>query len=241
MKNTIILLVLITFLSSCNSDQEAANFVTLNGEIEGLKVGKILLQKTQDTALITLDSVELDGSSKFTLKAAIDEPQLLILHLDVKDGAMYDDRVTLFAEDTVLTVTSTLENFEQDIKVVGSKNNDILDEFKVSKKRLNEVYTELVKRSLVLNQQESPDPAAIEKLDADYNKYLKKSVLYALNFAERFKDKEVAPYILITEAFDANPNLLDDVYQKMPKKIQSSYYGEQLSELIKTSRENNNL
>jgi hypothetical protein len=237
----LLFLVAILVLSSCNSDKPTTDYVTINGDVQGLKMGKVLLQMVQDSVLVTLDSVQLDGSSKFTLKAPLDEPQLVILHLDVKDGAMYDDRVSIFAEDTVLTVSSTLNNFEKDIKVTGSKNNDILDEFKVNKKKLNEVYTELVKRSMMLNNEENPDPAAINELDNDYSKYLRKSVLYALNFAERHKDKEVAPYLIVTEAFDANPNLMDEVYQKMPKKIQTSYYGKQLSELIKTSKKNNDL
>jgi hypothetical protein len=225
-------------LSSCNSDQEADNYVTLNGDIAGLKVGTVLLQKVQDSTLVTLDSVQLNGSSQFTLRALLEEPQLLYLHLDVKDGTKYDDRVSIFAEDTVLTVSSSLKSFEQDMKVSGSKNNDILDEYKVNKKKLDEVYTELVKRSITMNQQENASQTDIEKLDADYDKYLKKSVLYALNYAERFKDKEVAPYIILTDAFDANPKLLEQVFNKMPKKIQSSRYGKQLSGLIETSKNN---
>ncbi len=238
MKNSILLLIILGILSSCNSDREIDNYVTLKGDIAGLKVGTVLLQRVQDSILVTLDSVQLDGSSQFTLKALLDEPQLVYLHLDVKDGAKYDDRVSIFAEDTVLTISSSLKSFEKDIKVSGSKNNDILDEYKVNKKKLDEVYTELVKRSITMNQQENASQADIEKLDADYEKYLRKSVLYALNYAERFKDKEVAPYIILTDAFDANPKLLEQVFDKMPKKIQTSLYGKQLSGLIETSKKN---
>lgn len=228
-------------LASCNSHEGELGTVTINGNIEGLKVGRILLQRVEDSTLVTLDSIQLNGVSNFTLSATLDEPQLVYLHLDVNDGAKYDDRVTIFAEDTVLTVNSTLKNFEQDIAVSGSKNNAILDEYKVNKKKLNQVYTELIKRSITLDNQESPSQEEIEKLDADYNKYLKKSVLYAINYAERFIDMEVAPFLLVTEAFDANPKLLEASFEKMPKKIQTSRYGKQLSELIKTSKEINNL
>jgi hypothetical protein len=241
MKNTALLLIIITFLASCNSDQETSNYVTLNGNIEGLKVGTIILQKVQDSTLITLDSVQLNGTSKFTLKAPIEEPALMFLHLDVKDGLLYDDRVSIFVEDTILTVSSTLEDFEKNIKVTGSKNNDILDGFKVNKKLLDQVYTDLLKRSMLLDREESPSQVDVERLNTDYNKYLKKTVLYVINYADRFKDKEVAAYLLVTEAFDANPILLENVYQKMPKKIQNSHYGKQLSELIKTSKEVNGL
>lgn len=92
---------------------------------------------------------------------------------------------------------------------------------------------------MIISAKENPDPAELEKLDTDYEKYLRKKVLYAINFAERFKDKEVAPYILVSEAFDANPILLDSSFHKMPKKIQTSRYGKQLSELIQRSKKEN--
>ncbi|ARN76607.1 hypothetical protein BST97_00515 [Nonlabens spongiae] len=238
MRNLIYILAALIVIS-CGDESAEVGTVTIKGNIEGLKVGNVLLQKVADTSLITLDSVALDGSSEFKLSGALEEPELMYLHLDVKDGAKYDDRIAFFAEDTVLTFSSTLEDFEKDYTLEGSENHNILMEFNVNKKRLDELYTELVKRSIALDNQESPvDPAELDKLDEDYNKYLRKRVLYAINFAQRFKDKEVAPYLLVSEAFDANPILLDSAYQKMPKKIQTSRYGKQLSELIKSSKEN---
>ncbi|MGB5981232.1 MAG: DUF4369 domain-containing protein [Nonlabens sp.] len=239
MKKTFSLLTIIILISSCGSDNGVDGTVTVNGNIDGLKVGTVLLQRLDDTVLTTLDSVALDGSSEFSLSGTLDEPQIMYIHLDVKDGSKYDDRFMFFAEDTVLTLQSKLEDFENEVVISGSENHDILTEFNVNKKRLNEVYTELVKRSMIISAKENPDPVELEKLDSDYEKYLRKKVLYAINFAQRFKDKEVAPYILVSEAFDANPILLDSSFHKMPKKIQTSRYGKQLSELIERSKKEN--
>ena len=238
MKKFIALLSLIVIAASCGSDNNDSGLMTINGNIDGLKMGRVLLQKVEDTVLVTLDSVSLDGKSDFELQTNLSEPELMFIHLDVRDGAEFDDRISFFAEDTVLTLNSTLENFEKGTVISGSKNNDILQEFNKNKVKLTEVYTELVKRSIIIDQAENPDPEELEKLDKDYSKYLRKKVLYAINYSNRFPDKEVAPYILITEAFDANPVLLDSSFQNMTKKIQSSRYGKQLSELIKTSKEN---
>jgi hypothetical protein len=218
-------------LTSCQEESPNENLV-INGRVEGLKVGNVLLQKSQDTSLITLDSISLDGQSDFTLRATIEEPQLLFLYLDVKDGSKYDDRIAFFAEDTIMSIHTTLRNFEDDAVITGSKNQEALAVFNENKKKLNQVYTELMKRSMLLNQEEDPSQEDIDALNTDYEKYLNKKVLYALNYASFHKDKEVAPFILLQDAFDANPVLLDSIYNLMPKKIQTSLYGKELSEWI---------
>jgi hypothetical protein len=95
-----------------------------------------------------------------------------------------------------------------------------------------------MKRSVLLQQEDNPSPVAIQELDADYEKYLRKKIIYALNYAAVNIKTEVAPYILLQEGFDANPKLLDSIYNLMPKKIQTSLYGKELSELIKELKEN---
>lgn len=231
MKSFITVLFILLLVASCTED--SSNNLVINGNVKGLKVGKLILQKLQDSALVNLDSVQLDGSSSFSLTAQIDEPQVLYLYLDVKDGTAYDDRLTFFAQDTVMTINTTLKKFENDAVITGSKNQDALKEFNKNLNRLNETYTDLMKRSMTLQQQESPLQSDIDQLDVDYDKYLRKRVLYALSYSTFHKDKEVAPYILLQEGFDANPKLLDSVYNMMPKKIQTSLYGKELSELIK--------
>ena len=101
MRSFLALLSLFTLLASCKEDDHK-NLV-INGTVDGLKVGNVLLQKVQDSVLINVDSVALDGSNQFSLQADIDEPQMMYLHLDVKDGSMYDDRILFFAEDTIIT------------------------------------------------------------------------------------------------------------------------------------------
>ena len=44
------------------------------------------------------------------------------------------------------------------------------------------------------------------------------------------KDSEVAPYIALSEVFDANIKYLDTLYNVLPKDIALSKYGKELSE-----------
>jgi hypothetical protein len=236
MKSYLFIITTLVLLASCK--EETTNNLIVNGKIEGLRVGTIFLQKIQDSALVSLDSVAINGTSEFSLSTNIEEPQILYLYLDVKDGSKYDDRLSFFAKDTIMSINSSLSNFERDAVITGSKNQDVLSVFNKNLGQLNKTYLELMKRSVLLQQEDNPSPVAIQELDADYEKYLRKKIIYALNYAAVNIKTEVAPYILLQEGFDANPKLLDSIYNLMPKKIQTSLFGKKLSELIKELKEN---
>ncbi len=240
MKKVLILLALHLLAASCENENDKGNFI-VKGNIDGLKVGNVLLQKIKDSTLVTIDSVALDGVSEFELSALLNEPQLLYVHLDVKDGTKYDDRIMIFAEEGTMTVHSDLKNFEENAKVKGSKNDSVLRLFLKNKKRLDAAYTELVKRGITISQEEEPSPIELNKLDTDYENHLRKRILFAINFARINKELEVAPYLLVSEAFDANPKLLDSTFNLMPQKIQNSRYGKELSGLIELSKKENGL
>ncbi|MGJ8685284.1 MAG: DUF4369 domain-containing protein [Nonlabens sp.] len=236
MKNLLIALLITTILSSCSEDRKG--MITVNGTVDGLKVGKIYLQQLQDTTVINVDSVIVDGEKPFQLSAAIDEPQLMYLYLDKKDGTIYDDRLHFFAEDTIINIATTLDKFETAAIITGSKNQRLYSEFSKVNRQLSAQYTDLFKRSLRLSQADVRNQDSINALSNDIDKHLKRKVGYAINFAMLHKDYEVAPFILLKEGFEANPVYLDSAYNMMPKKIQSSRYGKQLSEFIKDKKEN---
>jgi hypothetical protein len=235
MKKVLFLLIGLTFMSSCNNSN--SNNFSVSGTVDGVKVGKIYLQRLQDSVLIDVDSALFNGNSDYTLMTDLDQTEIMYLHLDVKDGTELNDRLLFFAEDTTMTINSSWDKFEKNAVISGSKNQDIYTVYKKNSDQLNKVYTDLVKRSMSLTD-ETRTVAISDSINTAYEKYLRKKVLYAINYAQLHKEKEVAPYILVSEASEANPILLDSVYQKMPKKIQTTVYGKQLSELIKNSKSN---
>jgi len=235
MKKVLFLLIGLTFMSSC-SNSNSNNF-SVSGTIDGVKVGKIYLQRLQDSVLIDVDSALFNGNSDYSLRTDLDQTEIMYLHLDVNDGTEFNDRLLFFAEDTSMTINSSWNKFEKDAVITGSKNQDIYTVYKKNSDQLNKEYTELVKRSMSLTDQ-TRTLAITDSINTAYDKYLRKKVLYAINYAQLHKEKEVAAYILVSEASEANPTLLDSVYQKMPKKIQTTVYGKQLSELIKSYKSN---
>ncbi|GAK95057.1 hypothetical protein JCM19298_833 [Nonlabens ulvanivorans] len=239
MKNIFIVLITLFILTSC-SEEKRGNMI-VNGTVDGLKIGKLYLQQLQDTTLVNVDSVIVDGEAPFQMSVTIDEPQLMYLYLDKKDGTIYDDRLTFFAEDTIITINTSLDKFETGAVVSGSKNQELYNEFNDINKQLSERYTDLFKRSMNLSQADVRDQVSINALSNDINKHLKRKVGYALNFAMRNKDYEIAPFILLKEGYEANPVYLDSAYNMMPKKFRAVVMENNCLNLLKKEKRNYNL
>jgi hypothetical protein len=57
-----------------------------------------------------------------------------------------------------------------------------------------------------------------------------------MNYANSYRDTELAVYLLLQETEGANPKIIDSIYKMMPKKIQTSLYGKELSEFLSKTR-----
>ena len=111
-----LLILSIITLSSCSKSVD----FKVTGTVKGLKKGTIYLQKIQDTSIVNLDSLVVDGNPDFALTTDLKEPEVLYLYLDKKDASEYDDRILFFAEPGEMTITTSLKNFESFAAITGS-------------------------------------------------------------------------------------------------------------------------
>ena len=228
MKKLFLLGLITAFIVACSSKE--TNF-TLTGKVDGLKKGTLYLQKIEDTTIVNVDSLNVDGDPEFILQANIDEPQILFLYLDKVDGDKNDDIVEFFAEKGEMTINTTLKNFTFDAEVNGSKNHIKLKEYRDIMKRFNNQNLDLIKENFEAQQEN--DEEKILAVNKKYENSLRRKYLYTVNFAINNKDYEVAPYIMLTEAFDANTKYLDTVYNSLGKEVRKSKYGKELKSFIK--------
>ena len=70
-------LTLLIFLSSCSSNK---NKMIVTGNIDGLKKGTVYLQQQQDSIIVSLDSININGNSEFILDTEIEEPDIYYLY-----------------------------------------------------------------------------------------------------------------------------------------------------------------
>mgnify|MGYP001135464915 CR=1 FL=1 len=116
-------LLLLIIISSCSPK----NNFHLNGDIKGLKKGTILLTKSVNGSEVTLDSINLNGTSEFTLSSFLTEPEVLKIKL-TKSG-IYDDEVEFFANKGITNFKTNLKRFSYESKFDGSAQQERLEYF----------------------------------------------------------------------------------------------------------------
>lgn len=235
MRKVFYAIILLFIVIGCSEKTERG--VVIKGEIEGLKVGKLYLQQLKDTILINLDSLEVDGEAEFRFHAPIEEPQMLYLYLDKKDRSTYDDRLALFTDDSIMVVKTSLEDFEK-AEVSGSKNQELYNEFMANKRQLDGKQVELMQIAMRLQEKDTVAQDSLIFLEKEHRRLLESRYRYTLNFAQQNAEKEVAPYVLLSEALGANPVWLDSIYRTMSPDVQNGLYGRELKSEIDSLKNN---
>lgn len=225
MKKYITLLVLSILILSCSSKKEGNMIV--QGQIKGLKKGKLYLQKMVDTVLVSVDSVALLGKDTFKLTDNVDSP---ILYYLTFDGNTTDKRILFFGEKGIITINDNVEQFGFNPEIKGSKNQEVLDQYNLVSKKFQNQRLDFIKKDF--DAKRAKDNELIEKLEKDYKRLVRRRVLYTTNFAISNADSEVAPYIALTEMYDASLQMLDTVNNSLSPRIKESDYGKRFQEYL---------
>ena len=223
--------IAISFLMlSCNKQEQSTMLV--KGEIKDLKKGTIFLQKMRDTLLVTVDSIKLDGVNTFTLTDDIESPELYFLSLDKMPGK----QLSFFGEKGTITINTKLDKFVLGASINGLTNQQLLDEYNAMKSQFNNKRLELIKEDFEAKQ--SKDSHIIDSIKNQIENLIKKRYYYTANFAITHADSEIAPYLALTELFDANIKLLDTINISLSPEVKASKYGKQLDQYIKDIKNN---
>lgn len=221
-----LLLVLLVAIVSCA--KETTPDLIVKGTIKDLKKGTIYLKKEQDTAIVTVDSVIINGVSDFELHSNLESPEIFYLYLDKNSSD--EDRITFFADKGVTEIHTTMKRFVYDAKINGSEQQKVWEKYKLMVAKFNEKNLDLIKEDL--ESQQKGDTSKINKIQQDYENNLKRRYLYTVNFAINNKDSEVAPYLALTEIYNAKINLLDTINNSLTPEVKASKYGKELQRFV---------
>ncbi len=236
MKRILSLTYLLFLIASCTKEKHN---LYITGDINGLKKGSIYLQKIDDTSLVNIDSVAVSGSSKFEFKTYIDQAQVMFIELDRYNDENYAELIKFFAEPGEVHLKTSLKNYGIDLEVSsGFQNQKKLEEYNQMISKFNADQLDLIEANFKANQ--SQEEQLIDSINKRYNALLRRKYLYTVNFALNNKNLEVSPYVILTQAFDANIKYLDTVYNGLEASIQKSLYGAQLKDLIEQRRTEEN-
>lgn len=229
MKRLFVLTFSLILLAACQSGPSAGQ-MELSGRIDGLKKGRVLLQKMEDSLLLSVDSMEIDGETEFRFIADVPSPEIFFVSIAFKDSISKDKQLPFFAEAKKMEIRSSLETFPAESVVSGSANQDLLMEYQGLVDRYNDRNLEYIEGQLnaIKNGNDSLNQVYIKKQES----LLKSKYLATVNFAKNHSDREIAPYLMLTEAFDAQIRYLDTVYNGLDQKIKDSKYGIELESFI---------
>lgn len=229
MKNIVFLLIIL-IVSSCAKTEPD---LIVKGNIKGLKKGTIYLSKVLDSTYQVLDSMIINGTSNFELKSSLDEPEVLFLSLDAKSTK--ENYISFFGNKGVTEINTTLKRFAFDYTVNGSEQQSKLDEYNKIAKKFNNKRLELIKQQY--DALVEGDSIKADSIVTETEQTIKRKYLYTINFAINNKESEVAPYLALSEIYDANITYLDTIYKVLPENIVNSKYGKSLELFIKERKE----
>ena len=225
MKKAVFTFILASLVVACSSKKEGNMIV--KGQIKGLKKGTLYLQKMKDTALVTVDSIALLGNDTFVLSDNIESPEMYYLTFN---GNTNDKRLLFFGEKGEITINDKLEEFGFKPEIKGSKNQEVMDKFQEIDTKFTNQRLDLIKKEFEAKQ--ANDEALIKQVEEDFKKMVRRKFLFATNFAIANADSEAAPYIALTQLYDANIKLLDTINNSLSDRVKASDYGKRLQKFV---------
>ena len=226
MKKEFLIFSLLILTFSCSTNEKK---MIVSGNIDGLKKGTIYLQKQQDSIIVSIDSILLEGNSNFKFESEINEPDIYYLYLDKNDGDSLNDIITFFGNNGEINIKTSLKNFDSSYEISGSKNTELLQEYFSIIRKFNLQNLDLLE--IFYKAQIENNQAKIDSVNTQIENLIKRKYLYTLNFATNNSEFEISPYLAVSQIANANQEFLLKLYDTLPEKVKNSKYGKILQTL----------
>ena len=221
--------LMILGLLSCS--EQAENNSILVANIKDLNKGKVYLERLQDSSLIRIDSVLVDGQSPLTLGTNLESPEVLYVHVLVDASELIDTRIPIFMEKGTVELSTRLNNLQGAAVIKGSQNHNKWMEYKQNMSRFTDRNLELIKALIESGKQQNDSLTAA--IEAQQLQLVRSKYLATINFATNNTAYAASPYVVLNEVRVANTNYLDTVYNALQDSVRTGTYGKALYALIK--------
>tara|TARA_B100000768_G_scaffold34163_1_gene32694 strand:+ start:853 stop:1566 length:714 start_codon:yes stop_codon:yes gene_type:complete len=237
MKQITLLLVCSLMLINCTTPKE--NQMQLSGFVKGMKEGTLLLQKSENNTFKTIDSMVVKGDAHFNFTETIESPELYFLSLKIQNIDREVGAIAFFAEPGDITINTKVNNFLENAVITGSENQKKYTQYKTLIKRYTDKNKKLTQ--LLISAAKAKNMKAIDSIDTMQKRVLAGSYLATVNYAINNKDYEIAPFLALSEIYNANTKYLDTIYNTLSPKIKASTYGVALKEFISQTKSQDSL
>jgi hypothetical protein len=225
-----ILFVILIGIAVLACEKSTENAMNLSGTIKGLKKGTLYLQQFKDSTLVVLDSLQIQGDGNFSFIQEVEEPEIFYLYLKKEDNNDINDRITFFGEAGNIVINTAWNTFDTNAEISGSKSHKKLEEFYQMASKFNIRELGLIQQGSAPELQE--DSIALDSIQRLINQNTIGRYRYALNFGLSNPNSYATPYIMMTEAKEANPKYLDSIYNSLAPEVASSKYGKEFKAFL---------
>jgi hypothetical protein len=180
-----------------------------------------------DTALFSVDSVDVFGDGNFKLTDNVISPEMYYLTFK---GNTNEKRILFFGNKGTITLNDNIDTFGFDTEIIGSENQIVLNKFTKINDKFKNQRLQFIKKEFDAIKSQNVD--SIEKVKTDFDRMIRRKYLFTTNFALTNSGSEAAPYIALTELYDANIKLLDTINKSLSEKVKNSTYGKRLDAYI---------
>ena len=229
MKKSIVLFFTLVLLASCSKEVSKTN-LHLTGNIKGLKNGTLYIQRVVDTSLVALDTISIDGDSKFETDIDLKSAEMLYLFLDRGVTNSMDNNILFFAEPGTMNIETNLDSYISSAKITGSKNQEKYEEYQKINSRFRDENLDMIQQKF--NALKNGNTKILDSLNTRQDDNTTRKYLFATNFAINNREFEVSPYIALSDIYDINIKYLDTIQKSMSPKVAQSLYGKKLTEYV---------
>ena len=222
-------------LVSCSESSNNNSF--LNATIKDLNKGTVYLERLQDSVLVRIDSVAMDGQPTITLSTTLDSPEVLYLHVLVEASELIDTRIPVFMEPGEVELKTRLNSLQSAAVISGSANHEKWQEYRQSMSRYKDRNLELIKALIEAGKEQNDSLTAV--IEGQQLQLIRTKYLATINFAKNNTEYAVAPYVVLNEVEVASSNYLDTVYNALQDSVKVGTYGKALQEMIQRKKAEN--
>lgn len=229
MKKSVVIFFTLLVLASCNKEVSKTN-LHLTGNIKGLKKGTLYIQRVVDTSLVAIDTINMDGNSKFETDIDLKSAEMLYLFLDRGVTNSMDNNILFFAEPGTMNIDTNLDSYISSAKITGSKNQEKYEEYQKINTRFRDENLDMIEQKF--KAVKSNNSKALDSINTKQENNTRRKYLFATNFAINNREYEVAPYIALSDIYDINIKYLDTIQKSMSPKVAQSLYGKKLTQYV---------
>lgn len=221
MRKLIIVSIASLFIISCS-----ANKFKINGKIEGAVNQIVYLEQVLENDFIRVDSTTMEDG-KFNFKGTVACPDIYAIVF-----GKTQDRIVLFLENSEISITGSMDDFEN-VSIVGSDTHDILLGF-------NKMVEEKSQPLMDINfqyQSAAEDGILTASLEEELtNQYLAEMKLFTESvkqFVKEHSHSVVSAYITLIHLIEPlELNELKEIASAFPDNIKMSQFVKALNEHI---------